>query len=237
MTSSTPVARFDTDSYLAINEARWLLAAKVIQDVRASGVCLDTAFDFGAGPGWFAGRLSAAGLDVLALEGRPEIAAEGQRRAPRATFEVLDFDAAAASPLPAPRDFALAFGILYHMENPLRALRMMAGMTGKVLLLETMILPAEGPSARIIRENDNATQGIQPLALLLSPEAIEQALWASSFDYVYRCHALPEHDDFASNSVRHSRRSVWLASRMALTIDGFSPVILKEPQRGDFWRK
>jgi len=237
MTDPAGIALFDGDMYQQINTARWALAQDVIRELRAQGAGFSTVYDFGAGPGWFAARLCAEGLDVVALEGRKDVAREGQARAPQARFEVFDFDAAAVTSLPAPRDFSLSFGILYHLESPLRALRMMGAMTRDVMLLETMTMPADFAAARVIRENPNATQGIQPLAILLSPEAAEQGLWAAGFTHVYRCQRAIDHDDFRDLPQRHPRRHVWLAARRSLQLEGFEAAPIEEPRRADYWRK
>jgi hypothetical protein len=237
MTEDAGIALFDGDIYQQINLARWALAQDVIRELQDQGAPLSTAYDFGAGPGWFANRLSEMGLNVVALEGRADVAREGQARAPQARFEVFDFDAAAVTGLPEPRDFSLCFGILYHLENPLRALRMMGAMTGEVMLLETMTMPSELAAARVIRENPNATQGIQPLAILLSPESVEQGLWAAGFTHVYRCLRPIDHDDFRDLPHRHPRRHVWLAARRPLSLDGFDAAPNEEPRRADYWRK
>jgi SAM-dependent methyltransferase len=237
MTEANSLALFDADNYLAINTARWTLAQHVIGSLRASGLPMETAYDLGAGPGWFAGRLSDAGFDVVALEGREDVAAEGRRRTPQARFEVFDFDDCGLSDLRPERDFALGFGILYHLENPLRALRIMSALTRHVLLLETMTLPSGLPAARVIRENPNVTQGVRPLAMLLSPAAIEQGLWAAGFSHVYRCARNVAHEDFSDFPNRHRRRHIWLAARRDLDVEGFEPAATQEPRRENYWQR
>lgn len=237
MTQAPATALFDVDNYIAINEARWTIADKVLKALRHSGMVLDTAYDFGAGPGWFARRLNHSKLDVLALEGRHDVAEAGRARAPNCEFDVLDFDNCATSEALPPRDFALSFGILYHLENPLRALRMMGEMTGKAMLLETMVVPGDDFIARVARENPNETQGIQPLAMILSRAALERGMWAAGFSNVYECTLPVEHDDFRDLKARHPRRGIWLLTREAVSIDGFEALKIEEPRRDDYWRK
>lgn len=237
MPETDSLSLFDADTYQKINEARWRLAADVIGELRTSGLHLATAFDFGAGPGWFAHRLTASGLDVVALEGRADVAAEGQARAPAARFEVFDFDEAGWQSLPLPRDFCLAFGILYHLENPLRALRVMGALTSQVLLLETMTVPLDFPGGRVVRENANATQGIRSLAFILSPDGVERGLWAAGYNHIYRCQRSIDHDDFRDLTQTHRRRHVWLATRQPINLPGFEPISLEEPQRANYWSR
>jgi SAM-dependent methyltransferase len=237
MTDMPATALFDAETYLDINAARWTVAERVLTALSAQGLAPKTAYDFGAGPGWFASRLTDHGLDVLALEGRQDVIQAGQERAPKARFEQFDFDGQISlAGLPA-RDFGLAFGILYHLENPLRALRLMGEMTSGALLLETMVLPRKDTMAQVIRENANPTQGIRPLAMLLSPLAIEQGLWAAGFTHVYRFMLAVDHSDFEDQPERHPRRGIWLAARNPLVVEGFERQNIKEPTRGNYWLK
>lgn len=228
---------FDSPAYLEINEARWLVAKQVLSDVTESGVATNTAYDFGSGPGWFSKRLHDIGLNVHALEGRQDLVELGRKRAPECHFQTFDFDGADAEVLPAPRDFSLAYGILYHLENPLRSLRMMAKMTKNVMLLETMVIPGEKEFARVVKENPNETQGIQPLAMILTQSAVERAIWACGFDYLYKINAPINHPDFQSSSERHERRCIWVMSRVPINLRDFCPLDMKEPQRADYWKK
>ncbi|RIJ32164.1 class I SAM-dependent methyltransferase [Henriciella algicola] len=237
MSQAPATALFDVDNYLAINEARWTIAQRVLKALRTGGMALDTAYDFGAGPGWFAKRLMDSQLDVVALEGREDVAQAGRERAPGCEFSVLDFDNCATSDALPARDFSLSFGILYHLENPLRALRMMGAMTGKAMLLETMIVPDSDFVGRIARENPNATQGIQPLATILSRAALERGMWAAGFSHVYECKLPVEHDDFRDLKTRHPRRGIWLLTRDDVSVEGFEPLQIEEPRRANYWRK
>ena len=203
---------FDAPFYQAINEARWSALQRMIAIAEAQIGPIRSVTDMGAGPGWFAARLTETGRDVLALEGRADLVNVARERAPRARVEVFDFDAAAFEAVPPQSDAVLCFGLLYHVENPLRVLRMCRKMAGRVLFLETMTVPEEGPVARIVPENPNETQGMRALALVLSPEAIGHALQAAGFSRVYRLEgANVEHDDFVDTQARRKRRDIFLA--------------------------
>ena len=203
---------FDAPFYQAINEARWGALQRMMTIAEAQIGPIRSVTDMGAGPGWFAARLTETGRDVLALEGRGDLVAVARERAPRARVEVFDFDAAAFEAVPPESDAVLCFGLLYHVENPLRALRMCRKMARRVLFLESMTVPEEGPVARIVPENPNETQGMRALALVLSPDAIAHALQASGFSRVYRLDgASIGHDDFVDTQTRRKRRDVFLA--------------------------
>lgn len=203
---------FDAPFYQAINEARWSALQRMLAIAEAQIGPIRSVTDMGAGPGWFATRLTETGRDVLALEGRADLVNVARERAPRARVEVFDFDAASIEEVPPQSDAVLCFGLLYHVENPLRVLRMCRKMAGRVLFLETMTVPEEGPVARIVPENQNETQGMRALALVLSPDAIGHALQASGFSHVYRLKgASVGHDDFVDTQARRKRRDIFLA--------------------------
>lgn len=212
---------FDAPFYQAINEARWNALERLIAIAEAQIAPIKDFIDLGAGPGWFASRLAATGREVLGLEGRPELVEMAIERAPRARFQLFDFDAAGLDTAPAPADAVLCFGLLYHVENPLRVLRMCRTMTRHVLFLETMTLPEDDASARLLPENPNETQGMRQLALLLSPDAIVHGLQAAGFRRVYRVDgASIGHDDFVDTPQRRKRRDMFLACDAAIDAPG-----------------
>jgi SAM-dependent methyltransferase len=208
---------FDAPFYRAINEARWAALQRLLTVARAQVGPIKSVIDLGAGPGWFAGRLADAGYDVLGLEGRSELLDVARQRAPAARFEEFDFDAAALSGTPPAADAVVCFGLLYHLENPLRALRMCRAMATKALFLEAMTLPESGAAARLVPENPNETQGMRALAMLLSPDAVVHALNAAGFSRVYRVDgASVGHEDFIDTAGRRKRRDMFLACNAAV---------------------
>jgi SAM-dependent methyltransferase len=224
---------FDEPYYLEINEARWA----VFSHMRAAVVRVAevrSLLDLGCGPGWFSRRLVDSGLDVLGLEGRPELAEEARKRVPEATFEVFDFDAAALKDAPTPRDAVLAFGLLYHLENPLRALRICRAAARHTLFLETMTIPEPGPYARLVAENPNETQGLRSLAFVLTPESIVNALALVGFPNVYRFSAPVGHPDFADTADRRKRRDIFLATDLTIEDPMLERAVVGRLGRYDF---
>lgn len=204
---------FDEPYYAAINEARWRTLQRLLQIAEAHVGSIADVNDLGAGPGWFAARLSETGRAVRGYEGRAHLVDIARQRAPKAQFDVLDFDAIGLEALPGAADATVCFGLIYHLENPLRALRICRALTTKVLFLETMTLPESGVAGRLVPENPNETQGMRSLAMWLSPDAIVHALHASAFRYVYRvASASVGHDDFIDTPRRRKRRDMFVAA-------------------------
>ena len=57
-------------------------------------------------------------------------------------------------------DLVLCFGLLYHLENPLRPSAIFASLTGKCLLLESMCVPDEKPSMLLREEPREEDQSL-----------------------------------------------------------------------------
>ena len=57
-------------------------------------------------------------------------------------------------------DLVLCFGLLYHLENPLLAVRHLRSLTEKCLLLESMGVPDNKPSMLLREEPSEFDQGL-----------------------------------------------------------------------------
>src|SRR5258708_37344190 len=98
---------------------------------------LSNAVDAGCGVGFFSQTLAECGLNVCGLDGRGENVAEARRRFPHISFEQGDIEERAILQL-GRFDLVLCFGLLYHLENTLRAVRNVRGLTVKCVWLEAI---------------------------------------------------------------------------------------------------
>jgi hypothetical protein len=73
-------------------------------------------------------------------------------------------------------DLVLCFGLLYHLENPLRAIRHLRGLTEKCLLLESMCLPEEKPSMLLREEPRQEDQSLTDVACYPSEGSLVKML-------------------------------------------------------------
>ena len=94
---------------------------------------LHTALDLGCGVGYFSTMLRDLGLSVTAADARPKNIAEARSRHPGIDFRVADAEDASLASL-GTFDLVVCFGLLYHLENPLRAMRNLRALTGKILV-------------------------------------------------------------------------------------------------------
>jgi SAM-dependent methyltransferase len=209
--SATP---FDTPVAQRINQARSALLARLVESFQREAQ-IETAVDVGCGIGYFAGCLQRQGLTVHAVDGRAENAAEAARRNPTLTTSIFDVEDPAILSL-GTFDLALCFGLLYHLENPFRALRHLTGLTGKVLLIETVIAPSSSPLTVLYEEHVSANQGLRYIALIPSESWLVKCLYRCGFPAVYKPAILPKHRDFRASLLRRRRRTVLVAAKVPL---------------------
>jgi SAM-dependent methyltransferase len=173
------VESFDTDAALELNEARLTHLASL---------------EVGAG----VGRLTSFFIDrdcsVVATEARSENVAELRRRLP--TVEVSEADVEDSLQHLGSFEIVFCYGVLYHLESPLRALRNIAAVCTDLLLIETMVCDARVPVLRLEDETKTVNQALRGLAHRPSPSYLALALNRVGFDHVYIATDPPEHSDY-----------------------------------------
>jgi FkbM family methyltransferase len=232
---STPTETiFDQKHYLELIEARGETIRKIVPQL-ANILELSTALDAGCGLGFFSQVLSEYNLKVTGVDGRSGNIDEAHRRYPELTFGTQDIEDSSIVGMGS-FDLVLCFGLLYHLENPLRAIRHLRGLTGKVLLLESMCLPSMEPFALLREEQPLDDQSLTNLAFYPSEGCIVKMLYACGFTSVYRVEPLPKHDEFRETP-EHSRvRTVIAAAFTDLNVNGL--VRLREPREEKYpWAK
>ena len=103
-------------------------------------VSIKTAIDVGCGLGHFSRLLQSLGLEVAAVDGRQQNVDEARRRSTNIQFQQFNAEDMNISRLGA-FDLGFCFGLLYHLENPLLTIRNLRAITGKILLVESVIFP------------------------------------------------------------------------------------------------
>jgi len=128
-------------------------------------------------------------------------------------------------------DLVLCCGLLYHLENPLLAIRNLRTLTEKCLLLESMCIPDERP-ALLLREEPRADdQSLTDVAWYPSEGSLVKMLYRAGFAVVYRVTPLPNHDDFRDTAEHARRRTVLVASSAPIDLAGFR--LCPEPREAD----
>src|SRR5713101_7108832 len=225
---------FDQKEYRQLIEARGETIRRVVTRLKPT-LALSNAVDTGCGVGFFSQTLLECGLNVRGFDGRAENVSEVRRRFPQVPFERGDIEERAILQL-GRFDLVLCFGLLYHLESPLLAIRNLRGLTEKCLLLESMCLPGEKPSMLLRVEPRQEDQSLTEIAWYSSEVSLVKMLYRSGFSTVYRVIPLPDHEDFRETTEHARRRTVLLASTTPIDVAGFR--LIPEPhETEDPWAK
>jgi SAM-dependent methyltransferase len=231
---SIKLTPFDQKEYRKLIEARGETIRRVIRKLRPV-LGLSNAVDAGCGVGFFSQALEECGLNACGFDGRMENVAEARKRFPQIPFEQGDIEDRSILEL-GRFDLVLCFGLLYHLENPLLAIRNLRGLMEKCLLLESMCVPEEKSSMLWREELPQEDQSLTSVACYPSEGSLVKMLYWAGFAAVYRVTSLPDHDDFRETAEHARRRTVLLASSASIDIAGFR--FFPEPQEAeDPWVK
>ena len=218
---------FDTEAALRINAARldWLRESGIVQ----SGT---RVLDAGAGVGHFLPYYLGRHCTVVALDGRPENVALMRARHPDVDARVADVQRLDADAL-GEFDVIHCFGLLYHLESPIAALRIFRKMCRGVLILETMVCDSSRTVCVMADETKAASQALDGLGCRPSPSFLALALNRVGFRYVYGANPPPRHEEFQFawkdnlDTVRdnHALRCVFVAADVPIGNAPLFPVI------------
>lgn len=215
---------FDSPDALALNKARQDHFDSLGIDLSGKSV-----LEVGCGVGHFTRWLEVKKPQTLtAIDARPDNVTEAHKRCPRLFFICMDIEKRSVPtgvtwPVPV-FDAVLCYGLLYHLQNPLLALRNMASYSRDLLVIESIICDSHLPICRLELENPQGqNQGVSTLAMIPSIRFVERALKALDFQ-VYRPLSSPYHPDFrwfsvgddAINRNGANLRAVVIGSRVEL---------------------
>ncbi|HEV2523225.1 MAG TPA: class I SAM-dependent methyltransferase [Candidatus Acidoferrales bacterium] len=180
---------FDTPEALEINRAR-------MAHLQSLGLPLSnrSVLEVGCGVGHLTQFFVGQSCRVVSLDGRAENIDSLRTRYPGLEAHVVD----AESDLSRFGQFDIVFcyGLLYHLENPLRALRKMAAACNDLLLLETIVCDHDRPILLLDDETKTHSQALQGVGSRPSPSFVVMALDRVGFPFVYAPRVPPNHPDF-----------------------------------------
>jgi SAM-dependent methyltransferase len=210
---------FDDEAAAAINHARlsWLETADL--PVRGKSV-----LDAGCGVGHFADFYVSRGCRVVGIDGRPENVAELKRRQPSVGAFVADVQQSLDHL--GRFDVVHCFGLLYHLDSPIAALRNFSKICNELVVLETTICDAFRPLAVLADEPPTVNQALAGIGSRPTPSFVVFALNRIGFSFVYGASRPPEHPDFQFDwrdnyDVQrdgHNLRCMFVASRSRLEL-------------------
>ncbi len=241
-TAAPPVERevtlqltpFDKAEYRSLIRAREKTIREILRRIIPVQQ-LSTALDAGAGVGFFSQTLLDCGMFVSGFDGREENVAEARKRYPLIPFEQGDLQDRSILKL-GKFDLVLCFGLLYHLENPLLAVRHLRGLTEKCLLLESMCVPDDRPSLLLREEPREDDQSLTDVAYYPSESSLIKMLYRAGFKYVYQVLQLPDHDDFCDTREHRRKRTMLLAAISPMDLFGFR-LCVEDHEITDPWSK
>jgi SAM-dependent methyltransferase len=217
LTAGVNVAKqwlFDLSPARDLSEARQKFIEEFVGEVREQTE-LASATDVGCGLGLFSKLLQDMNFRVIGVDGREENVREAQARYPGITFLVAN-----AEDLPVKQmgafDLVLCLGLLYHLENPFRAIRHLRFLTGKVLLVEGMCVPSDFATMELLDELEGEDQGLDRAAFYPSEFCLIKMLYRADFPFVYRFKRLPNNELYRASVWRKRVRTFLAASTVPL---------------------
>jgi FkbM family methyltransferase len=213
---SLNLTSFDTRHYLDLIRARGATIRRVVRTLK-SALGFRTALDAGCGVGFFAQTLTELGLETRGFDGRLENVVEARKRFPKIAFDHGDIESAEIAAL-GTFDLVLCFGLLYHLESPMRAIRHLHALTGKGLLIESMCVPEDDTRMILREEPSQIDQSLTDMAFYPSEPCLVKMLYRAGFAHVYRVRRMPEHDDFRETPDHARRRTILFASHRAAKV-------------------
>jgi len=209
---------FDRPEAVEINRARMshLDSLQLLLDHR-------TVLDVGCGVGHLAQFFVAKGCRIVCVDARSDNIVRLAKLYPGVKAYVANVETDPLERFGA-FDIVFAYGLLYHLENPLAALRNMASVCKELLLLETMVCDHSLPVLRLEDESCASNEGLRGIGCRPSPSYVVLALNRIGFPFVYAPKEPPRHRDFQfewKNSLDwwregHPLRCIFVASRNQL---------------------
>ena len=221
------IDHFDTPEAAAINRAR--LAHLDSLGLPVAG---KRFLDVGCGVGHHGAFYAERGCSVLCIDAREENIQALRRRYPQLEAHVANAETDDLSRFGA-FDIVHCYGLLYHLENPIAALRNIAAVCREILLLETIVCDHPMAILRIEDETLSSNQALGGLGCRPSPGFVAMALNRIGFPFVYAPRRAPDHEDFAferrgnldTRRDGHNLRCVFVGSKAVLSLDGLEPLV------------
>ena len=205
---------FDQQHYALLNRARGEVATRLLGELKGP-LDLHTAVDVGCGLGHFSGLLQSMGLEVTGVDGRRENVEEAARRNPKVAFHTNSVEDPQLRSL-GTFDLTFCFGLLYHLENPLLAVRHLHAMTKTLLLAEAVIYPGDEPVMALIDEEIHDDQGLEHIAFYPTEACLIKMFYRVGFCCVYRFRQQPDHSDYSKTPETRRVRTMLAASTVPL---------------------
>ncbi|GAB3735905.1 hypothetical protein GCM10028794_15900 [Silanimonas algicola] len=133
---------------LAIHDTRWSMAEEALRTTFPEGASRASAIDLACHQGWFSLKLREFGFgSVHGIDARQQHVEDARLIASATGTEHVAFSRGDVHGLSAAivgtHDLVLCFGLLYHLENPVGALRVARALCKRLCLIETQVAPGQ----------------------------------------------------------------------------------------------
>jgi hypothetical protein len=115
-------------------------------------------------------------------------------------------------------DLVFCFGLLYHLENPLHAIRLLLKLASQLLLVESVIHPGEEPIMALVDEASTEDQGLNHFAFYPTEACLVKMLYRAGFPHVYRFFEQPKHPGYHDAPGWRRFRTMLAASRQPIAL-------------------
>ena len=210
---------FDSADAIAINRARMQHLTGLNLSIAGKSV-----LDVGCGVGHLSRFFVERNCPILCVDARLENLDRLQQLYPGTHTHLANVESDSLSEL-GNFDIVFCYGLIYHCESPMAALRNMASCCRELLLLETVILDHPRPVLELAEESSTINNlAVAGFGCRPSPAFIVNALIGLGFPFVYATKTHPDFPDFHFQSIGngdwrrdgHLLRRVFIASRSEL---------------------
>jgi SAM-dependent methyltransferase len=210
---------FDTPAAMRFASARAQFLDRFLSSWK--GRPFKTVLDAGTGVGYFAGHLVRNyNFQVLGLDARLSNVEEAQKRNPQIEFRLGDVESSEFANH-GKFDLVLALGLIYHLENPSRAIRNLADASRDAIVIESLVAPGRKARGWLIDEFPGDDQALANVAWHLTELGIVKLLYRSGIPNVYRPRFKPLHLEFRGNFLKRPTRVFVIGSRLPLESDDY----------------
>jgi hypothetical protein len=194
--------------------------------------------EVGAGIGDHTGYFIDRGCRVTSSDGRAECVEAIKARYPSIPVYHFDLNGYLPSAI-LPHEVLYAYGVLYHVRDPARALSLLASLCKDMILLETCVSTDSDSRLVTVEESvQDPTQALDGTGCRPSRRWVWEHL-QRHFDHVYLTKTQPWHEQFPLDwtTVRHGTiglfRAIFVASRRPLKNDLLSTTLLERQLRSE----
>ncbi len=205
-----PRTDFDTPYYMEVNKVREIVFRSVLPDIVTSKN-LKSVIDIGCGIGYFCSFLLSLNLKTTGIDVREENIEVAKERCPNANFFTSNIEEYESKNS---QTWNLVFcaGLLYHLENPFKAIRNLRLLCDSVCVIESRVHWSDFPIVELGHDRTGVSQAVNNYVMLPSRICISEMLYAAGFNFVYSILYKSDHEEFRSGFYKKPRRHFFVAS-------------------------